>query len=104
MNSQLHSLAGGTAAALNRLQGNLDRVAKDANAGSATAGAMANLPQAYLPGKSMFALATARYVGQQGFAAGLSKVSENGNWIIKGSVSGNTRGKTMIGAGVGYQW
>gem|GEM_PF-3227520 len=101
---QLHSLAGGTAAALNRLQGNLDRVAKDANAGSATAGAMANLPQAYLPGKSMFALATARYVGQQGFAAGLSKVSENGNWIIKGSVSGNTRGKTMIGAGIGYQW
>ncbi|AHG64326.1 YadA-like family protein [Advenella mimigardefordensis] len=101
---QLHSLAGGTATALNRLQGNLDRVAKDANAGSATAGAMANLPQAYLPGKSMFALATARYVGQQGFAAGLSKVSENGNWIIKGSVSGNTRGKTMVGAGVGYQW
>ena len=101
---QLHSLAGGTAAALNRLQGNLDRVAKDANAGSATAGAMANLPQAYLPGKSMFALATARYVGQQGFAAGLSKVSENGNWIIKGSVSGNTRGKTMVGAGIGYQW
>ena len=101
---QLHSLAGGTAAALNRLQGNLDRVAKDANAGSATAGAMANLPQAYLPGKSMFSLATARYVGQQGFAAGLSKVSENGNWIIKGSVSGNTRGKTMIGAGIGYQW
>ncbi|ETF02412.1 hypothetical protein W822_15460 [Advenella kashmirensis W13003] len=101
---QLHSLASGTASAINNLQGNLDRVAKDANAGSATAGAMANLPQAYLPGKSMFALATARYVGQQGFAAGLSKVSDNGNWIIKGSVSGNTRGKTMIGAGIGYQW
>jgi autotransporter adhesin len=101
---QLYSLAGGTAAAINRLQSNLDRVAKDANAGSATAGAMANLPQAYLPGKSMFALATARYVGQQGFAAGLSKVSDNGNWIIKGSVSGNTRGKTMVGAGIGYQW
>jgi len=101
---QLYSLAGGTAAAINHLQSNLDRVAKDANAGSATAGAMANLPQAYLPGKSMFALATARYVGQQGFAAGLSKVSDNGNWIIKGSVSGNTRGKTMVGAGIGYQW
>ncbi|WP_153045692.1 YadA-like family protein [Advenella sp. S44] len=101
---QIYNLAGKTAAAINNLQSNLDRVAKDANAGSATAGAMANLPQAYLPGKSMFALATARYSGQQGFAAGLSKVSDNGNWIIKGSVSGNTRGKTMVGAGIGYQW
>ncbi len=102
--AQLHGLASGAAAAINHLQGNIDRVAKDADAGSATAGAMANLPQAYLPGKSMFALGTARYGSQQGFAAGLSTVSENGKWIIKGSVSGNTRGKTMFGAGIGYQW
>ena len=30
--------------------------------------------------------------------------SEGGDWVLKGSVSGNSRGHVTYGAGVGYQW
>ncbi|NLN66787.1 MAG: hypothetical protein GX143_01305, partial [Alcaligenaceae bacterium] len=89
---------------INSVRGDLRRVDKDARAGTASAAAMANLPQAYLPGKSMFAVASAGHRGEQGFAAGLSTISDNGKWVLKGSVSGNSRGDTTYGAGVGYQW
>ncbi len=96
--SQLKAVTGG----LDNLRGDLSRIDRDARAG--TASAMANLPQAYLPGKSMFAIATGGHRGQQGYAAGLSTISEDGNWVLKGSVSGNSRGHVTYGAGVGYQW
>lgn len=86
------------------LNSRIDRVAADADAGSATAGAIANLPQAILPGENAFAIATAGYRGQQGYAAGLSRVSENGHWVVKGSLSGNNRGHMMYGAGIAYKW
>lgn len=86
------------------LNARIDRVAAEADAGSASASAIANLPQAYVPGKNAFAIATAGYRGQQGYAAGLSRVSPNGNWIFKGSLSGNSRGHLVYGAGVAYQW
>lgn len=82
----------------------LNRIDRDSRAGTASAAAMANLPQAYLPGKSMFAIATAGHRGQQGYAVGLSTLSEGGDWVLKGSVSGNSRGHVTYGAGVGYQW
>ncbi|MDO5680840.1 MAG: YadA-like family protein [Pelistega sp.] len=84
--------------------GDLNRIDRDARAGTAAAAAMANLPQAYLPGKSMFAIATGGHRGQQGYAVGLSTISDDGDWVLKGSVSGNSRGHVTYGAGVGYQW
>lgn len=101
---QLKGVANNLGGQINNLRGDMNRVDKNARAGAASAGAMANLPQAYLPGKSMFGVATAGYRGEQGYAAGLSTVSDNGKWILKGSVSGNSRGDYMYGAGVGYQW
>ena len=101
---QLNAKMGDTVNAINQLRGDMGKFSKNADAGSATAGAMASLPQAYLPGKSMVAIATAGYRGQQGYALGASSVSDNGKWLIKGSVSGNSRGKFMYGVGAGYQW
>ena len=37
-------------------------------------------------------------------AVGVSKISENGNWVVKASTSVNTRSKPTAGAGVGFQW
>ncbi|QPT39038.1 Haemagglutinin [Oligella ureolytica] len=88
----------------NSLSRDIRRVDREARAGTASAAAMANLPQAYLPGKSMFAVAGAGHRGESGYAAGLSTVSDNGKWVIKGSVAGNSRGDVTYGAGVGYQW
>ena len=98
--SQLKAVTGD----IGSLRGDLNRIDRDSRAGTASAAAMANLPQAYLPGKSMFAIATAGHRGQQGYAVGLSTLSEGGDWVLKGSVSGNSRGHVTYGAGVGYQW
>ncbi|WP_192574338.1 YadA-like family protein [Oligella urethralis] len=102
--SQLKAAVGGFNNVVNHLGNEIHRVDREARAGTASAAAMANLPQAYLPGKSMFAIAGAGHRGEHGYAAGLSTISDNGKWIIKSSVSGNTRGDVTYGAGVGYQW
>ena len=37
-------------------------------------------------------------------AIGVSAMSDGGNWIIKGTVTGNSRGHVGGTAAVGYQW
>ena len=75
-----------------------------ANAGIAAAMATAGLPQAYLPGKSMVAVAGGVWRGESGVAIGVSTVSENGKWILKGSANTSGRGGAGGTIGAGYQW
>ena len=82
----------------------IDNVESDSKAGTAAAMAVAGLPQAYLPGKSMMAVAGGVYRGESGYAVGFSSISDGGNWIIKGTATGNSRGHYGATAGVGYQW
>ncbi|WP_274571910.1 YadA-like family protein [Neisseria leonii] len=82
----------------------IDEVNADAKAGVAQALATAGLPQAYLPGKSMMAVGGGVYRGATGYAVGYSSISDGGNWIIKGTASGNSRGHFGATAAVGYQW
>ncbi|VWD05059.1 transporter [Burkholderia lata] len=74
------------------------------SAGIATAMAMAGLPQAYVPGKSMVALGGATWRGESGVALGLSTISDSGKWVVKGSASSTSRGDIGASVGVGYQW
>ncbi|MDP8179531.1 YadA-like family protein, partial [Phocoenobacter skyensis] len=82
----------------------IDSVEKAASGGTASAMASASLPQAYVPGKSMVSLAGASYDKSSSMAVGLSSISDNGKWIIKGNINANTEKKFGIGVGVGYQW
>jgi autotransporter adhesin len=66
--------------------------------------ATAGLPQAYLPGKNMMAIAGGTYEGEAGYAIGFSTISDNGKWVIKATGSGNSRGKFGASIGAGYQW
>ena len=98
-------------AILNGVNGNLanlgariGQVEDAANAGTAAAMAMAGLPQAYLPGKSMMAVGGSVYRGESGHAIGYSTISDGGNWIVKGTATGNSRGHYGATAAVGYQW
>ena len=88
----------------NQLNQKIDDVAADSKAGTAAAMAVAGLPQAYLPGKSMMAVGGSVYRGASGYAIGYSSISDGGNWIIKGTVTGNSRGHVGGTAAVGYQW
>ncbi|MBQ9601452.1 MAG: YadA-like family protein, partial [Neisseriaceae bacterium] len=116
--NQIHNVAPGTAdtdavnvSQLKQAMGNnknweprINQVENRANAGVAQAMATAGLPQAYLPGKSMFAAGTGVYRGEVGYAVGVSSISDGGNWIVKGTASGNSRGNFGATAAIGYQW
>lgn len=102
--SQLRSVTGALNANINNLGGQINKVAQDADGGTAQAIATAGLPQVYLPGKSLVAVGAGYYEGQTGYAVGISSISDGGNWIIKGTASGSTRGSFGASAAIGYQW
>ncbi|HGG9220410.1 TPA: YadA-like family protein [Neisseria meningitidis] len=86
------------------LNNRIDNVDGNARTGIAQAIATAGLAQAYLPGKSMMAIGGGTYRGEAGYAIGYSSISDTGNWVIKGTASGNSRGHFGASASVGYQW
>ena len=51
----------------------------------------------------MVAVSAGHYDGQSAVAIGASTISDNGRWILKGTVNVNSKdaGATV---GVGYQW
>lgn len=77
---------------------------REARAGTASAMAMAGLPQAYMPGKSMAAVSASSYHGEQAIAVGVSVISESGRYVYKVSGSGNTAGDAGVTFGAGIQW
>ena len=95
--SQLHAVA-------SNLNNKINKVGKRGDAGTASALAAANIPQAYIPGKSLVGIAAGSYQGQNGLAVGMSRISDNGKIIIRLSGTANSQGKTGVAAGVGYQW
>ena len=71
---------------------------------TASAMAMAGLPQAYLPGKNMLSVAAGGYQGEYGMAVGFSGITDNGQWVYKGQLSGNTSKDWGFSVGAGIQW
>ncbi|MFW9286861.1 YadA-like family protein, partial [Glaesserella parasuis] len=101
---QLNKVVSSVNTGFNQLSRDIGRVDVNARAGIASAGAMANLPQISLPGKSAISVSNAQYRGQSAYAIGYSRISDNGKWLIRASVSSNTQRDTMIGGGVGFVW
>ncbi|OAM35733.1 hypothetical protein A7P98_07695 [Eikenella sp. NML080894] len=104
LNAALGALSGTNNANIIALDAKVNDVANTANAGVAQAIATAGLPQAYLPGKNMVAVGGGYYKGETGYAVGFSTISDSGNWIIKATGSGNSRGNFGASIGAGYQW
>ena len=104
LNQALGAITGANTANFTALNNKVNEVAADAKAGTAAAMAVAGLPQAYLPGKSMMAVGGSVYRGESGYAIGYSTISDGGNWIVKGTATGNSRGHYGATAAVGYQW
>ena len=87
-----------------KINNKIDKVADEANAGISSAMAMAALPQAYIPGKSMVTGGMATYNGQGAVAVGVSKLSDNGRWVLKISGSADTEGNAGGAVGAGFHF
>jgi hypothetical protein len=83
------------------LQSSINSYKEDMYAGVASALAVAGLPQPTGPGKSMVSLAGSTYHGATGFAAGYSRVTQDDKWVVKASITTNSRGDfgAVVGAG-----
>ncbi|MGQ9445812.1 YadA-like family protein [[Pasteurella] aerogenes] len=82
----------------------INKVDKDLRAGIAGSNAAATLPQVYIPGKSMVAAAAGTFKGENAFAVGYSRASDNGKLILKLQGNANSQGDIGGGVGIGYQW
>ena len=98
------SQLGGLKNDIHNMNNRLGKVNREARAGVAGANAAASLPQVYIPGKSMVAAAGGTFKGQNAFAVGYSRSSDNGKLILKLQGNANTQGDVGGGVGVGYQW
>ena len=91
-------------AGLNDVYGKLGEYKKDASAGTASALAVGNLPQATIPGKGMISLGSGFYDGESAMAIGLSKMSDSGKWVFKGSASYDSQEKAGAALSVGFHF
>ena len=94
---------------LKDLKGDLtNSINKSSNLASAgTAAAMAaatTIPQSIFPGKGMVGASVGTYNGQTAMAVGLSKVTDNGKWVVRATVTGDTQKQFGASVGAGFHW
>ncbi|OJB48743.1 hypothetical protein BGV60_24445 [Burkholderia ubonensis] len=87
---------------LGSVRNQIEHDRRDANGGTASAVAIASLPQAPSLRTSVVAIGGGSFAGQSAMEVGLSTYA--GRWIFKASGSTNTRGTVAAGVGAGYAW
>jgi autotransporter adhesin len=102
---QLQRSVGGAISEVRRYTDDQIRSARrDGYGGTASALAMAGLPQAVLPGRGMVALAGGTYGGQSALAIGVSQLSDTGRWVYKVQGTTDSRGQLGAAIGAGMHW
>ncbi|WP_061137358.1 YadA family autotransporter adhesin [Caballeronia fortuita] len=86
------------------VQSQINNVASTAYGGIAAAMAAAGLPQPTGPGKTMVAVAGARYASASGAAIGVSYVTQDDRWVVKASGNTSSSGNVGFTIGAGHQW
>lgn len=82
----------------------INKLDKENKAGIAAAMAMASMPQAYAPGKSMVSLGVGNFQSESAISVGASVVAPEGKWVYKASGSFDSNSNIGLAAGAGYQW
>ena len=90
--------------AIHRLDRDVRKNRKRADAGIASVAAMANIPQVYISGKSGVGVGVGYKHGQSALAVGYSRASDNSHHIIKLSAGIDTQKDVTVGAGYMYQY
>ncbi len=95
--------AAGLQGQLNQTNFDLNQVRRRANGGTAGAMAVAGLPQAFEPGKSMIGGAVGYWADQVAFAIGVSSIVGE-RTVVKAGGSISNQGVGGFNAGIGFQF
>ncbi|RUL66761.1 hypothetical protein EKH79_02815 [Dyella dinghuensis] len=87
-----------------QLNSRITSVGRHADAGTAGAIAMTNIPQAYQPNQSSVGAGVGAFNGQAAIAVGMSTITPGGRWVLKGSLTGTTQGDVGVGFGASMVW
>jgi autotransporter adhesin len=79
-------------------------VVRNSYGAAASAMAQSGIPQTYEAGRSMVALGVGSTGGQSALALGVSRITDNGRWVMKLNGSVSTTDRAGVGGGIGYQW
>jgi autotransporter adhesin len=104
VNQLQQGVSGAVGEARNYTDDQVRSARRDSYGGTASALAMAGLPQAVLPGHGMVAMAGGTYGGQSALAIGVSQLSETGKWVYKLQGSTDSRGQFGASLGAGMHW
>jgi len=104
VNQLQQSMSGTLGAARGYTDDQIRSARRDSYGGTASALAMAGLPQAVLPGRGMVAMAGGTYGGQSALAIGVSQLSETGKWVYKLQGTTDSRGQFGASVGAGMHW
>jgi trimeric autotransporter adhesin len=86
------------------LNNRITNVGRRADAGTASAIAMANIPQAYAPDQGSIGAGVGSYRGQAAIAVGMSTITPGGRWVLKANLSSSTQGNAGVGLGAAMVW
>ncbi len=92
------------AAANKSLREEIRQQGRNAYAGTASATAIASIPQAPEPGTKIIGAGAGYFRGESALALGMSYRSESGKWISKASVGVDSRGSGAVGVGAAFVW
>ena len=101
---QLQDLSNNVSKGFSQLNKRIGDVKKGANAGTASALAASTVPQAWIAGESMVGVGLGSYEGQSAVSVGISKMSDNGRWILQSKVTGDTQDNFGVSVGMGWHW
>ena len=90
--------------AVNNLANQLGEAKKEYRGGIASAIAIGNMPQSTMPGKGMLSVGTGYFKDEGALSLGLSKMSDNGKWIFKSSLSYDTQENVGAGLSLGFHF
>ncbi|KRG46398.1 hypothetical protein ARC20_05215 [Stenotrophomonas panacihumi] len=89
---------------LQAINGDMWTMRREMRGGTASAMAMAGMPQASEAGRNMVAVGVGGFQGEVGMAVGMSRVSESGRYLMQAQMSGNTTRDFGFSVGAGLQW
>jgi len=82
----------------------LNQVRHDTEGATASAMALAGIPQTFERGKGMIGMGVGTWQGESAVAVGISKATDDGRFVLKAGATYNSRSQGGANAGVGWSF